>query len=199
MLPDFPKAKRRLNRDLLRWVQQQMPAFTPILQGIQTFRQHEGRSANIVRQDKSESEIEYHQSSFEFTTHRDEMRTLDLNALKQKLMELAKQVGTSQEKDFLELVSKTADSTGSVVKSEGDFTPDKLLELIRRVPEDFDPETLEAEPGAVFVLHPETAAQLVPQAKEWEKNPEFKAKLESIKNLKREEWRDREANRKLVD
>ncbi len=198
MLPDFPKAKGRLNRDLLRWVREQVPAITPLLQGVPTFRQHEGRSGSIVRQDQSEAGIEYHQSSFEFETHRDEMRTLDLNALKQKLMNLAKQVGAAQEKDFLQFASKTAESTGNVVKSEGDFTPEKLLELISRLPEDFDPETLQPEPGAVFVLHPETAAKILPQAKQWEQDPEFKAKLENITNRKREEWRDREANRKLV-
>jgi hypothetical protein len=198
MLPDFPKAKARLNRDLLRWVREQIPALTPLLQGIQTFRQHEGRVANIVRQDQSEAGVEYHQSSVKFETHRDEMRTLDLNALKQKLMDLAKRLGEEQEKNFLQFVSKTAESTGNVVKAEGEFTPDHLLELISRLPEDFDPETLERVPGAVFVLHPETAAKLLPKAKGWEQNPEFKAKLKDITNRKREEWRDREANRKLV-
>lgn len=198
MLPDFSKAKDRLRRDLLKRVKQQIPAFTPILQGVSTFRQHEGRSGNIIRTDKSEGSIEYHHSSFEFVTHRDEMRTLDINALQQKLMDLAKRVAEAQEKDFLQFVTRTADSTGNVIKSDGDFTPDQLLELISRIPEDFDPETLQPERGAMFVLHPETAAKILPQAKEWEKDPKFKVKLESITNKKREAWRDREANRKLV-
>jgi hypothetical protein len=198
MLPDFTKVKARVNRDLVRWVQQQIPAVTPLIQGIATFRQHEGKVAKIVRTDKSEDGIEYRQSSFEFVTDREDMRTFDLSAIQQKLMELAKRIGADQEKQLLELARKAADSAGNVVNTGGELTPDKLLELISRVQEDFDPKTLEREPGAVFVIDPETAAKILPKVKEWEQNPEFKAKLERITNRKREEWRDREANRKLV-
>jgi|CZLA01.1.fsa_nt_gi hypothetical protein len=198
MLPDFTKVKSRANRDLLRWVQQQIPAVTPLIQGITTFRQHEGRVGTIVRTDKSEAGIEYRQSSFEFVIDRNEMRTLDLPAIYQKLMDLAKRVGADQEKQLLDLAGKAAESAGNVVHTGVEFTPDNLLELISRVPEDFDPETLQPKPGPAFVLHPETAAKILPMAKEWEQDPEFKRKLDEIRKRKLEEWRDREANRKLV-
>jgi len=53
----------------MKWVQLQIPLITPLLAGIATFRQHEGKQARITRTDKSEGEIEYHQSSFEFATY----------------------------------------------------------------------------------------------------------------------------------
>jgi hypothetical protein len=199
MLPDFTKVKSRANRNLLRWVRHQIPAVTPLIQGITTFRQHEGKAGTIVRTDKSEAGIDYRQSEFEFVIDRNEMRTLDFPAIHQKLADLAKRVGADQERQLLELAAKDAESAGNVVHAGGEFTPDDLLEVIRRVPEDFDPETLQPEPGAVFVLHPETAAKILPMVKQWEQDPEFKRKLEEIRNRKLEEWRDREANRKLVN
>lgn len=199
MLPDFIRVKRNLNRNLAKWVQLQIPLVAPLLAGIATFRQHEGKQARITRTDKSEGEIEYHQSSFEFAMSREEMRRTTVSAIQEKLLELAKRVGAAQEKQLLEMAAKAADSSGNVVHTGPDFTPDGLLELIGRVPEDFDARTLERKEGPVFVLHPDTAAKVVPQAKEWEKDPEFKAKLDAIMERKREEWRDREADRKLVN
>ena len=71
--------------------------------------------------------------------------------------------------------------------------------MFRKVEMDFDPQTLQPKPGFVFVMHPDTAASMVPKVKEWEKDPTIKAEYERIIAVKREEWRDREANRKLVD
>jgi len=56
-----------------------------------------------------------------------------------------------------------------------------------------------AKPGFVWVMHPDMAASVVPKVKEWERDPVFSAEYERIMAVKREEWRDREANRKLVD
>ena len=64
---------------------------------------------------------------------------------------------------------------------------------------DFDPQTLQPKPGWVWVMHPNMAASVIPKVNEWEKDPTFNAKRERIMVVKREEWRDREANRKLVD
>lgn len=197
MLPDFIRVKRNLNRSLMKWVQLQIPLLTPLLSGIATFKQHEGKQARIIRIDKSEGEIEYHQSSFEFTMSRDEMRSSTLPAIKEKLLDLAKRVGEAQEKDLLGMAMRAADLSGNVVHTGPDFTADSLL-MISSVPEDFDARTLERKEGAMFVLHPDTAAKILPLAKEWERDPEFKARLDAIVERKREEWRDREANRKLV-
>jgi hypothetical protein len=198
MLPDFVRFKRHLNRSLARWVQQQIPIVAPLLRDIATFRQHEGKSGKIARADESESVIEYHQSSFEFTMTREEMMKSGLPAIQRKLMELAEHIASDQKRQLLDLAGRAAESSGNVVHAGSDLTPDNLLDLISRVPEDFDPQTLEPEPGPVFVLHPDTAAKVLPQAKEWERDPGFKAKLDKIKDKKREEWRDREADRKLV-
>jgi hypothetical protein len=198
MLPDFTKAKSRANRDLLRWVRKQIPAVTPLIQGVATFNQHEGTVVKMVRADDSEATIDYRLESFEFALDREEMRRFDLPGIQRKLIDLAKRVGEAQSKRLLEVAGEAADSVGNVVHAGGELTPDKFLEVFRRVQMDFDAKTLQPEPGFVWVMHPDTAASIVPKVKEWEKDPKFNAQYERIMSVKREEWRDREANRKLV-
>ena len=55
MLPDFVRVKRRTERQLLRWLEEQIPELTPLVKGVQRFRQHEGRLGRIVRSDESET------------------------------------------------------------------------------------------------------------------------------------------------
>jgi hypothetical protein len=198
MLPDFTLAKARANRDLLRWVQRQIPAVTPLIQGVAAFRQHEGKIGKLVRSDESEHTIDYRLESFEFTLDREEMKRFDLAGTQQKLTDLAKRVGEAQTKRMLEVAGEAADSVGNVVHAGGELTPDKLLEVFRRVQMDFDPQTLKPKPGFVWVMHPDMAATVIPKAKEWEKDQAFNEEYERILATKREEWRDREARRKLV-
>ena len=128
---------------------------------------------------------------------RAEMKKCDLSTIQRKLVEAANQIGRAQTQHMLEVAGEAADSVGNVVNASGELTPDKFLEAFRQVEMDFDPQTLKSK--TTIVMHPKAAAFLVPKIKEWENDPKFKAKHERIMAVKRKEWRDREANRKLVD
>ena len=199
MLPDFTRIKTRVNRDLLRWVRRQIPAVAPLMQGVATFHQHEGKVGKIVREDESEDSIDYCPVSCEFVLNREEMKHFDLKTIQQKLIEVANEIGQAQTQQMLAAAGEAAESVGNVVRTDGELTPDKFLDVFRQVEMDFDPQTLRPKPGSTFVMHPETAASMVPKVKEWEKDPMLKAEYERIIAVKREDWRDREANRKLVD
>jgi hypothetical protein len=199
MLPDFVKVKKRTHRDFLRNIQQQIPNIAPLLKGIASFRQHEGKIGRMVREDESESTIDYAPHSFEFTLDREEMKRFDPDAIRRKLLALAKDIGDAQSKEILQRAGEAADSVGNVVHAGGELTPAAFLEVFRTIQMDFDGRTGEPAPGYVWVMHPEMAASVLPKVKEWETDPKFNAEYNRIIALKREEWRDREANRKLVD
>ena len=198
MLPDFTRLKTRVNRDLLRWVREQIPAGAPLMKGVATFRQHEGKSGTIVRADESEDPIEFQTVSVGTDLNREEMKQFDLKAIQQKITEIANQIGEAQTRQLLKAAGEAAESVGNVVHAGGELTPDKFLEVFRKVEMHFDRQTQQPILGH-FVMHPDLATSVVPKVKEWEKDPIFKAEYERIIAVKREEWRDREANRKLVD
>ena len=198
MLPDFPKAKARAQRDLVRAVEEQVPLIAPLLKGVAKFQQHEGRASDLTRADNSKSAIEYEPATFSITLSDEELKQPDLSAVRQKLVDLARQIGEHQTKRMLEVVKEAADQVGNIVLANGELTQDTFLEIFRQVEMDFDPKTLKLLPGFSFVMHPDLAAKVVPKVQEWESDPEFKAKYEAIMKTKREEWHDREARRKLV-
>jgi hypothetical protein len=199
MLPDFPEAKERALRLLLKWVQDQVPILTPLLAGVGHFRVHEGKLPKDPRLDKREDGKPFGQIEYELTLKREDMKRVDIPLIQQKLLDLAKHIGESQTKHLLEVVSLAADDAGNVVNARGEFTAEKFLEIFERVDMDFDHKTLEPTPGWSFVMHPDMAKEMIPKIQQWERDPQFRADHERIIQSKREAWRDREARRKLVD
>jgi hypothetical protein len=105
---------------------------TPLIQIVATFNQHEGNVGKMVTADDSESIIDYRRQEFEFALNRDGMRRFDLPVIR-KLTALAKEIGQAQTKRMLEVAGEAADSVGNVVHAGGELTPDKFLEVFRRV------------------------------------------------------------------
>jgi hypothetical protein len=199
VLPDFVRVKRIMNRRLLRWLETQISATNPLIQNVSRFSQHEGKMTTLHRADDSKSDINFREAGAEFTQGRAEMRQFDIEAIKRKLLEVARSMGEQQSKRMLELVNEAATESGNVVNAGGqELTADHLFEMLRKVQMDFDPRTGNPTPGFTWVMHPDMAAKVIPKIKEWEKDPAFNAEHERIMSEKREEWRAREANRKLV-
>lgn len=199
MLPDFTKAKARANRDLSRWANEQIRAVEPLLQGVSTTRQHEGKAGRIVRADETEASIDFCSVSSEFVQNREELKHSSIGTIQEKLLKVTKEIARAQVRQILAATGAAAESVGNVVDAEGELTQDKYLDMFRKIEMNFDPRTLQPSRGTTLVMHPELAASVVPKLKQWETDREFKAEYDRIIAAKREEWRDREANRKLVD
>ena len=142
--------------------------------------------------------LKYQRFEFPLTLSREDFKRGDLSAVCEKLVDLAREMGEHQTKRMLEVVKEAADEVGNVVHADGELTQDKFLDIFRKVELDFDPKTLKLLPGFSFVMHPQMAEKVIPKVRGWEGDPEFTAKYEHIMATKREEWRDREARRKLV-
>ena len=200
MLPDYRKIKARVQREFMKWAQSQIPVASPLLKGIAKFRQHEGRIGRLRRVDQSESTIDYGRSESEFSLTREEMRTFDVAAIQRKLLKVAEDFGNDQTKRLLEVATQAADESGNFVDGQGEeLSPSQVFEMLRRVHMDFDPVTLQPKPGMSFVMHPDMATRILPRMAAWDRDPEFNAEYQRIIDQKREEWRAREARRKLVD
>lgn len=199
MLPDFPELKRRANSRLSQFIRAQIPHVAPLLSDVATYIQHEGHVSALTRADASHDEIELRGEPFPFPLSREEMRTIDGEVLRTRLVDLAKQLAGYQTKLMLSRVSEAVNSVGNNVNTGGELRPEHLLEALRKVQMDFDPITEERKPGFKWVMHPDTGRVVMAKVAEWETDQSFQDELERIETEQKEAWRAREARRTLVD
>lgn len=198
MLPDYPDAKNRARRLLIKLMQEQVPQHEPLLAGIKHSRVHEGRSAVLTRQDKSIDDIEFRSAGAEVSLTREQMRRGTVDELLEHVSSMAAQLAGQQVQLMFEKVSKAVEEVGNVVSASELGTKEAFLEMQRKLEVDFDPETLEPK-NLVIVLHPSQVQSFKAQAEEWEKDPTFVAEMNQIREQQIEAWRARENSRKLVD
>jgi hypothetical protein len=199
MLPEFPELKRKLNRLLARMLREQLPLVAPLLEDISTFTQHEGKRGELTRADSSTDSTDFEIARIGVEISKDDMRVFSPEKIRRRIRDFAEQLAEHQSRLMLTRVGEAAAAVGNSVDAKGELKPEHLLDAMRSIHVDFDPETLKPKPGLKFVLHPDTAAKLMPKVKEWEQDPAIIAELQKIEDHQREEWRAREARRTLVD
>lgn len=200
MFYDFPTVKLYLKGQLLRETVRQIPQHAPLLAKVGVFYQHEGKNGVMRRADQSTDEMTYPRSEFPFDMSREEMKTMDLSAVLEKLTILAQRMADARQRMLLAKASQAAESVGNVVDVGGDFRQEHFLEMLSKVYMEFDLGTGQLSANQTFVPSDPTVGELLQRRlQEWGQDPEFRKKYEDLIDLKREEWRAREDNRKLVD
>ena len=79
------------------------------------------------------------------------------------------------------------------------FSADLYFEMLEKLQIDFDDLGEPDTGGARLVMHPDMAERVIPLMKAWEADETFQQRYRDLMLRKRDEWRDRESNRKLVD
>lgn len=197
MLPDFPKLKRRIHRAITRQMRAQIRQ-DPLLSRVRHKRHFEGNRWEAITEDGKRRETEYVRSSAPQTVNRADVLQKGIGAF----LETVSPIAEEMQKQAVELMAKTLErvtaETGNVVDAGGKpITFDHYMEMYEKVWVDFDdagnpyPHTL--------VAGPEVITKLQESMKEWESDPEKASRFHKLIERKREEWRDRESHRKLVD
>lgn len=101
---------------------------------------------------------------------------------------------------FRERLDEGAARTGNSVNAGGrPFTFDLYLELMEKVQWDFHDDGRPDLDSRALIVSPEMGNYLEAQVPRWLADPEYQRRFESLVEKKREEWRDRESDCKLVD
>ncbi len=194
MLPDFPKIKQRVNELLTRYLQTLVRA-NPLLSKIKEQPVFEGdRLASNVRTGESVFE----QISAQAPVKRKDIIEKGLKVYFKNIRLMADQLIEQKTKLLLTKIDQSTQETGNIVDLKGKpLTPERFLEFLEKIWIDFDDKCRPRIP--TLVVSPEIGVQLKQKFAEWEKNPVHRQNFEKLMKRKREEWNDRESNRKLVD
>lgn len=197
MLPDYLRVKKRLHELYIeRW--HRLAASNGILGNLPESQiLHEGDRHHLVREDGSDEAIEMKQSSSSLSFHFDELDIATTEEIVRKWDAAARDMHGQMTKHLFEVVEQMCQEVGNVVDGMGRPFAEVFIEMMEKTDMSFEPDGTRS-PGQSMVLHPDTFERIRPELEAMEADPDIQRRVREIENRKREEWRAREADRKLV-
>jgi len=197
MLPHFPKAARAMQDIFHSQVFDGLHEAAPMLLKIPIRPQREGHEGSFQDESGEVHDIEFQRQQAVFNIKTEEARGLTPKAFVEAARQPGRELGMKIAKDLYASVGAAAEAVGNVVKADGEFTFDLLLDCLRTVKLDFLPDGKARFPE--LHLGPAAFAEVQRKLPEWNSNPECRARFDELMRRKKEEFLEREACRRLVD
>ena len=192
MFPDFLKVKGRLQKMLDYEMKQAHLSHMGPLADIPKSIIFEGNKTVVVREDGSVEEGGLEESRVEIRVELAEVEEMTHEMVLDKINSAAEEMAGKLKKSFYEQIEKSANEVGNVVDAGGEpFSIDRLLEMLEKIDIDFDEA---GNPTLVMVAGTKLKSSIDKVLADPENNRRYHALMER----KKEEWRARESNRKLV-
>ena len=199
MLPDFPRLKERLLR--LAWFEHggriQADELVGAIRAVPCF---EGRRFATGDVDGYVERTEAEVMAFPYEVERSAVIERGLDAFRESLAKAtALQIQAMHEMLLREAGEATA-RVGNTVDAGGQpFSEELYFKMLETVQIDFDELGRPDTSGTRMVMHSDQAERVRALMEKWEKDESFQQRYRDLMLKKREEWSDRESNRKLVD
>lgn len=199
MLPDFVRVKVRR----LRWFHRAVRRFTErqawMMKKMRTVRQHEGRQLQYETVEGDRDIVAYdNKLSSSLNIHMDELPRLGPVGYLKKAHDMATEFAQQAKTYFFGQVERYSNEAGTAVNAGGKpFDPMMLLDGFEKMDLDFDEHGRPELP--TFVMNPSQSDAFAKKMREAEQSPEFRRRWDEVMTRKLVEFRDREADRKLVE
>lgn len=195
MLPDYSETKRLFSRFFQTYARRKARAISPFAD-VQTRYLHEGRGMKVTRADKSESNTETQQLSSEMQIKFDEIPDLTLEKAVAKYDEMILDIVRKQTGFALQRLSEDIPASQSVDAKGKKLDAEIILEVLETIQLEFYPDGRPHELHVVGGLFSPERLKAVDE--QFQNSPELQKRHNELMERKREEWRAREASRKLV-
>lgn len=198
MLPDFPQIKKAIISRIGGMMDHRTDQ-DPLLGSMPRFKQHEGDRTTIRREDGSEEVIDF-SVPIEATAvmSMEDIREKGPAATLVAVQGMATDLTRGLAKQMFKSIEKATDEVGNTVDAGGrPFSSGLYLELLRRLQLTFDGEGNWIPPQ--LAANPKLKETILSVLSQAEQDPAFVASREVIVRKQREEWRAREADRRLAD
>ena len=197
MLPDYPQIKAELKTATEEFMQFRFRQYLGPLADIPEVRVFEGNSKKHFGRTGGSHESPMIDITAKMNIHKDDLPNRSLWQHLGDLDSLAKDMAYKMSTRVYQGISKAVDDAGNVVSTQGiGFRPDALLEAMAKVAVEFEQDGTPRMPS--FHVGEQNAEALRNALQEMERDPEMRRRQSDIMNQKREEWRAREASRRLV-
>ena len=195
MLPDWSETKRLFGWVFQTYARQKVRAISPFAD-VPTRYLQEGRGMKVTRADQSESNTKAQQLSSMVEIKFDEIPDLTFEKTIAKYDEMILDMVHKQTGFALERLSEDIPKSRSVDAKGRTLDAEIILEMLETIQLEFYPDGQPQELHVVGCLF--TPERLKAVYEEFQSNPDLQKRHNELIARKREEWRAREANRKLV-
>jgi len=197
MLPDFIKIKSRIDRKLSGSIQERV-GMEGVMSLISKGRVHEGHAYAIQRADGSRDEQEFREHRAEVVLSAEDLLTDGPQAVQRAMDNLLEQLSRSTHQHIQEGIEQATKAAGTNTDAGGQpFSAELFLDSIEKTQLSFDANG-DCKPPTI-VIHPSLSETVERQLGRLEREPGLRERMNRIIDQQRDQWRDREANRKLVD
>ena len=197
MLPDFLKIKEKLQKKIDTEMKRANRWHLGPLAKIPESMVHEGNRIVLIRADGSVEEQTPETAIADIEVKSEEVEEMTAEEILNKVDKAAENIAEQQARTFYKQIDKLAEEVGNVVSSGGKpFSIDLHFEMLEKIDMDFD-EAGNPQ-GVAFVASPKVMPSIADALSQALSNPDNERRYKAIINRKREEFRVRESNRKLV-
>ena len=193
MFPDFLKTKEKLQKMINYEMQKARLSHMGPFADVPKSMIFEADKHTVVREDGSVDGGDLENTTVKLEVKFDEVEKMNHEMVLDKINRAAEEMAGKLKKLAFEQIEKSAEEAGNVGSTGGkSLSVNLLFEVLEKIDVDFD------EAGNPYelrvVVHPERLSSISRVISQVEADPRYQAIIER----KREEWRAREGNRKLV-
>lgn len=197
MLPDFPRVKSDLTARANHYFRHRVDTHLGPMSKASRVRYFEGGSQTLVRHTGEIETDPFHTISGGTTFKTEELPTIRLDTLLQRLDEAAAEFAGTLARQFYEKISSSVEKVGNVTDAKGQgLSWPVIADALTKLHIDFNRDGTARMPD--IHIHPSQADSVTRAAKDFESNAPARREYAEIMRGKKDEWRTREANRRLV-
>ena len=170
----------------------------PIVAQIRRRPQRVGRDGEYRDVLGRTNRIEYQKASAECRIQPQEAKGMSVEEFLKVPNDAGRDIARQMARHLFATLDKVTEATGNVIDAKGEpLRFEHFLAVLEKIPIEFDQHGRAQFPTAV--LGPALYEQLQRRLPEWESDSAGQARIAEILSIKREEFREREARRRLVD
>lgn len=197
MLPDYPKTKEFIKKQQMRGLFSANSSAMGLFSDVPETPIHEGHRFGLIREDGSLDEMKWKKIAVSRTYNLDEIENWSEQQVREYYESLGAEMGIQKTKVTLETLDKAVREVGNEISSNGPPSAELILRTYEKIWIDFQDDGKHV-PLAIACSESSKAA-FEKAYEQLETDPDLARRFAKIIERKKEEWRERESSRKLVD
>lgn len=197
MLPDCPALKAEIQTVLIRYLRIQVHRRLGVFSDVPRQIVHEGESLRTSRADGTTEDSEMKAASAEMMMKYSDVPSSTPRERIAKLNKMADEMASQMAEHLFGSLNKTLERAGRSVDHKGKpFDAETILAALESIELEFDSSGHHSP--LTMVISPAMSERVHAAFEQLEKDPNLRARHQTLIERKFSDWRDREAARKLV-